>query len=43
MPARTGRKTTHIAELMGDQGEVVAVDVAPRRLQQVKANAERLG
>ena len=37
------RKTTHIAELMGDQGEVVAVDVAPRRLQQVKVNAERLG
>ena len=41
--AAPGGKTTHIAELMGDQGEVVAVDVAPRRLQQVKANAERLG
>ena len=41
--AAPGGKTTHIAELMGDQGEVVAVDVAPRRLQQVSANAERLG
>ena len=29
--------------MMGDQGELLAVDVAPRRLQQVKANAERLG
>ena len=41
--AAPGGKATHIAELMGDQGEVLALDVAANRLQQVQVNADRLG
>lgn len=40
--AAPGGKTTHLAELQGDQGQVVALDVQPERLALVKANAERL-
>ena len=41
--AAPGGKATHLAELMADQGEVLALDRAPARLEQVQANAERLG
>jgi 16S rRNA (cytosine967-C5)-methyltransferase len=38
-----GGKATHLAELMGDRGTVIAVDRDPRRLVRVRENAERLG
>ena len=41
--AAPGGKATHLAELMGDQGEVWAVDRSAGRLQRVAANAARLG
>ena len=41
--AAPGGKATHLAELMGDQGEVWAVDRSAGRLQMVAANAARLG
>jgi 16S rRNA (cytosine967-C5)-methyltransferase len=40
--AAPGGKTTHIAELMGDRGEVWACDRNLSRLQRVKENSERL-
>jgi 16S rRNA (cytosine967-C5)-methyltransferase len=40
--AAPGGKTTHLAELMRDQGRVIACDVDPRRLQAVAALARRL-
>jgi len=41
--AAPGGKATHLAELMGDEGEIWAVDRSPGRLQRVAANASRLG
>lgn len=41
--AAPGGKTTCLAELMGNRGEIVACDIHPRRLEQVKLFAERLG
>jgi 16S rRNA (cytosine967-C5)-methyltransferase len=41
--AAPGGKTTHLAELMQDQGEVLACDVDERRLQTVRELAARLG
>lgn len=41
--AAPGGKSTHIAELIGDVGTVVAVDRSSGRLQRVHDNAERLG
>ncbi|HEY8450023.1 MAG TPA: 16S rRNA (cytosine(967)-C(5))-methyltransferase RsmB, partial [Bacillota bacterium] len=41
--AAPGTKTTHIAEYMGDEGTVVALDVDPERLHRVDENARRLG
>lgn len=41
--AAPGGKATHLAELMGDAGEIWAVDRSPGRLQRVAANAARLG
>ena len=38
-----GAKTTHLAALMGDEGEIVAVDIDATRVKAVKANCERLG
>jgi 16S rRNA (cytosine967-C5)-methyltransferase len=41
--AAPGGKTTHLAELMTDQGEVVAMDVSDRGLEKLKENVRRLG
>ena len=41
--AAPGGKSTQIAELIGDRGEVWAVDRSEARLRRVVANAERLG
>ena len=38
-----GGKTTHLAELMGDRGEVIALDISRRRLLSLGENARRLG
>ena len=40
--AAPGGKTTHIAELMGDQGIIWGCDRAESRLKKVTANAQRL-
>jgi 16S rRNA (cytosine967-C5)-methyltransferase len=41
--AAPGGKTTHLAELMGDRGLVVATDTDDGRLDRVRENAARLG
>jgi len=41
--AAPGGKTTHLAELMQDQGEIVAVDLSPVKLQRLQENCRRLG
>jgi 16S rRNA (cytosine967-C5)-methyltransferase len=41
--AAPGGKSTHLAELIGDQGEIWAVDRAEPRLRRLQRNAERLG
>ncbi|MEB3171057.1 MAG: 16S rRNA (cytosine(967)-C(5))-methyltransferase [Synechococcaceae cyanobacterium] len=41
--AAPGGKSTHLAELMGDRGEVWAVDRSEGRLRRVGVNAARLG
>jgi 16S rRNA (cytosine967-C5)-methyltransferase len=41
--AAPGGKSTHLAELMGDRGEVTAADADPARLKRVVENAQRLG
>ncbi len=41
--AAPGGKCTHLAELIGDQGEIWAVDRAEARLRRLQRNAERLG
>lgn len=41
--AAPGGKATHLAELMDDQGTVLAVDVHPGRVRLIAQNAERLG
>ena len=38
-----GSKTTHLAQLMEDQGRILAVDIHEHRLQLVKNNCARLG
>lgn len=41
--AAPGTKTTHLAELMDDHGEVVATDIDVERLQRIDENSKRLG
>ena len=41
--AAPGGKTAFCAELMGNEGEIAACDVHPRRLQQVERECGRLG
>jgi 16S rRNA (cytosine967-C5)-methyltransferase len=41
--AAPGGKSTHIAELMKDQGEVVVIDSSPRGVEKILENARRLG
>ncbi len=41
--AAPGGKSTHLAELIGDQGEIWAVDRSEARLRRLQRNAERLG
>jgi len=41
--AAPGGKTGHLAELMGDRGEVVAIDKHPARVTALKKSVERLG
>ncbi|MBE9223152.1 16S rRNA (cytosine(967)-C(5))-methyltransferase [Cyanobacterium stanieri LEGE 03274] len=41
--AAPGGKTTHMAELMGDEGLIVACDNIASRLEKVRENVERLG
>lgn len=38
-----GGKATHMAELMGNEGRILAWDVHPQRVELIKLNAERLG
>lgn len=40
--AAPGGKTTHIGELMGDNGQIFAIDKAASRLKKLESNAERL-
>ena len=40
--AAPGGKTTHIAELMGDRGRIIALDRHAKRLDRVRANCDRL-
>ncbi len=40
--AAPGGKTTHIAELMGDKGEIIACDRSSKRARKVRENAARL-
>jgi 16S rRNA (cytosine967-C5)-methyltransferase len=41
--AAPGAKSTHIAALMGDEGSVLAVDLAERRAEAIAVNCRRLG
>jgi len=41
--AAPGGKTTHMAELMGNQGEILACDVHPHKRELIEQNAKRLG
>ena len=41
--AAPGTKTTHLAELMADRGQVLALDPQPGRLERVREAAKRLG
>lgn len=41
--AAPGGKTTHIAELMNDNGEIIAADISARGLEKLKQNVQRLG
>ena len=41
--AAPGGKSTHIAELMRDQGEIIAIDTSARGIEKIRENAARLG
>lgn len=40
--AAPGGKSTHLAELIGDRGQVIACDPSAKRLRKVQENAQRL-
>jgi 16S rRNA (cytosine967-C5)-methyltransferase len=41
--AAPGGKTTHCAQLMANSGDIIACDVAPRKLELIEQTANRLG
>jgi 16S rRNA (cytosine967-C5)-methyltransferase len=41
--AAPGGKSTHIAELIHDEGEVIAIDTSARGVEKIRQNAARLG
>lgn len=41
--AAPGGKTTHLAELMKNEGVIVAADIHPHKLELIRQNKERLG
>jgi len=41
--AAPGGKTTHLAQIMEDQGEIVAIDVSQAKLRLLQENCRRLG
>lgn len=41
--AAPGGKSTHIAELMQDAGEIIAIDISERGIEKIKQNVNRLG
>jgi 16S rRNA (cytosine967-C5)-methyltransferase len=41
--AAPGGKTSHIAQLMGNTGQIIAVDVSQNRVRRVEENCQRLG
>lgn len=43
LAAAPGGKTTHLAQLMGNEGVIVAVDVSRLRMRALRSNLERLG
>ena len=43
MCSAPGGKTTHLAELMNNQGRIVALDIYDAKLARVEENAKRLG
>lgn len=43
MAAAPGGKATHLAELMENQGQVLALDIHPHKVDLIEQNAKRLG
>ncbi len=43
MCASPGGKTTHLAELMGNKGRIMAFDIHPHKVDIINKNAERMG
>ena len=41
--AGAGGKTTHLAEIMGNRGRILSVDIAPGKLEALRGVARRLG
>ncbi len=41
--AAPGGKSTHIAELMHDEGAIIAIDISERGIEKIKQNVNRLG
>ncbi len=41
--AGRGVKSTHLAQLMENQGQIIALDIYPHKLQQLQVNCRRLG
>ncbi|MCQ2381059.1 MAG: 16S rRNA (cytosine(967)-C(5))-methyltransferase RsmB, partial [Acidaminococcaceae bacterium] len=41
--AAPGGKTTHLAQLMQNKGEIIACDIYPHKLELIKNNAQQLG